>query len=55
MRRRTSILMTTTALLAATAAQAQETVYDLGTLVLSGSLSPVELGRTGSSIEIVEG
>ncbi|RKF13593.1 TonB-dependent receptor [Roseovarius spongiae] len=36
-----------------TAAQAQQT-YDLGTIVLSSSLSPVELGRTGASVEVLE-
>lgn len=55
MTRTYSILMTTTALLAAGMASAQEDAFDLGTLVLSSSLSPVEQGRTGTSIEVVDG
>ncbi|MFX0544575.1 TonB-dependent receptor plug domain-containing protein [Roseovarius sp. S1116L3] len=51
-----NILLTSTILTGAlaTAAQAQQT-YDLGTLVLSSSLTPVELGRTGATVEVVEG
>ncbi len=52
---RYSMLMASTAILAATALQAQEQPTDLGLLVVSGSLSPVEEGRTGSSIEVVNG
>ncbi|WP_138934180.1 TonB-dependent receptor plug domain-containing protein [Roseovarius arcticus] len=51
------ILLTSTILtgaLAATAATAQQT-YDLGTLVLSSSLTPVELGRTGATVEVLDG
>ncbi len=35
------------------AATAQQT-FDLGTIVLSSSLSPVELGRTGATVEVLE-
>ena len=51
------IFLTTTILtgaLSATAATAQQT-YDLGTIVLSSSLTPVELGRTGATVEVLEG
>ncbi|WP_324754731.1 TonB-dependent receptor plug domain-containing protein [Roseovarius sp. Pro17] len=51
------VLLTTTILtgaLSATAATAQQT-YDLGTIVLSSSLSPVERGRTGATVEVLEG
>ena len=51
------ILLTSTILtgaLAATAATAQQT-YDLGTLVLSSSLTPVERGRTGATVEVLDG
>ncbi|PVA11730.1 TonB-dependent receptor [Pelagivirga sediminicola] len=40
--------------LIANGAAAQQT-YDLGTLVLSSSLTPVELGRTGATVEVLEG
>jgi len=53
----TSTILTTSALsagLAATCASAQQT-FDLGTLVLSSSLSPVELGRTGATVEVLKG
>ncbi len=43
-----------TAGLIAAPAGAQQT-YDLGTIVLSSSLTPVELGRTGATIEVLEG
>jgi vitamin B12 transporter len=46
-------LSLTAALIASTAA-AQQT-FDLGTIVLSSSLSPVELGRTGATVEVLEG
>ncbi|MFD0858148.1 TonB-dependent receptor plug domain-containing protein [Roseovarius aquimarinus] len=35
-------------------AEAQQT-FDLGTIVLSSSLSPVERGRTGATVEVLEG
>ncbi|WP_316013235.1 TonB-dependent receptor plug domain-containing protein [Roseobacter sp. HKCCA0434] len=50
-----TLLLATTAAILATAAQAQDAPVDLGTLVLSGSLSPVAEGRTGASVEIVDG
>lgn len=37
-----------------TPALAQQT-FDLGTIALSSSLSPVELGRTGATVEVLEG
>jgi vitamin B12 transporter len=37
-----------------TPAFAQQT-FDLGTIALSSSLSPVELGRTGATVEVLEG
>ncbi len=37
-----------------TPATAQQT-YDLGTIALSSNLSPVELGRTGANVEVLEG
>ena len=40
--------------LISTSVVAQES-YDLGTIVLSPSLSPVELGRTGTTVEVLEG
>lgn len=43
-----------TAGLIAAPAGAQQT-YDLGTIVLSSSLTPVELGRTGATVEVLEG
>ena len=43
-----------TAGLIAAPAAAQQT-YDLGTIVLSSSLTPVELGRTGATVEVLEG
>lgn len=49
----TTILGATGALTVAPAA-AQQT-FDLGTIVLSSSLSPVELGRTGANVEVLEG
>ena len=50
------ILLTSTILTGAVAgaAHAQQT-FDLGTLVLSSSLTPVEQGRTGTSVDILEG
>ena len=51
------IFLTTTILtgaLSSAAATAQQT-YDLGTIVLSSSLTPVELGRTGATVEVLEG
>ncbi|HEY9038013.1 MAG TPA: TonB-dependent receptor [Roseovarius sp.] len=55
----TSTFLTATGLactgtLIANAAAAQQT-YDLGTIVLSSSLTPVELGRTGATVEVLEG
>ncbi|WP_255011256.1 TonB-dependent siderophore receptor [Roseovarius sp. M141] len=55
----TSTVLTATGLsftgaLIAAAAAAQQT-YDLGTIVLSSSLTPVELGRTGATVEVLEG
>lgn len=49
-------LMVTVALspLLLTPAVAQQT-FDLGTIALSSSLSPVELGRTGTTVEVLEG
>ncbi len=51
-----STLMATVALspLPLTSALAQQT-FDLGTIALSSSLSPVELGRTGTTVEVLEG
>ena len=50
-----STLMATVALspLLLTPAVAQQT-FDLGTIALSSSLSPVELGRTGTTVEVLE-
>ena len=51
------ILLTSTILtgaFVATASTAQQT-YDLGTLVLSSSLTPVERGRTGATVEVLDG
>ncbi|WP_281967918.1 TonB-dependent receptor plug domain-containing protein [Roseovarius nanhaiticus] len=50
------ILLTSTILTGALAgaAHAQQT-FDLGTIVLSSSLTPVELGRTGATVEVLEG
>ncbi len=55
----TSTFLTATGLactgtLIANPAAAQQT-YDLGTIVLSSSLTPVELGRTGATVEVLEG
>lgn len=51
-----SILLTSTALagLATTPAFA-ENIYDLGEIVLSPSLSPVDASRTGASVDLIEG
>lgn len=49
----TSTILTASGLTAAPGV-AQQT-YDLGTIVLSSSLSPVELGRTGATVEVLEG
>jgi len=49
-----TILSCAVGVTAATGAFAQQT-YDLGTIVLSSSLTPTELGRTGASVEVLEG
>lgn len=54
MKRKTLGLLATSTALIATSLAAQET-YDLGTIALSSSLSPVELGRTGTTVEVLEG
>lgn len=51
---RTFYLLSTTALLLAAPAVAQEP-FDLGELVLSGSLTPVARSATGASVEILSG
>ena len=55
MTRTYSILMATTAVLAAGTAAAQETPFDLGTLLLSPSLSPTDANRTGATVEVIDG
>jgi vitamin B12 transporter len=50
----TTTILTATGALCIAPAAAQQT-YDLGTIVLSSSLTPVELGRTGASVDVLEG
>lgn len=50
-----SILMASTAVLTAATAQAQEAPVDLGTLILSGGLSPVEEQAFGRSASVITG
>src|SRR5690606_6795443 len=52
MRHKTLGLLAASTALIATSGAAQET-YDLGTIVLSSSLSPVELGHTGTTVEVL--
>ena len=49
------LLILAAAGLSAAAAQAQDTPFVLGTIVLSPSLTPVELGSTGANVEVLEG
>ncbi|QYX55708.1 TonB-dependent receptor [Roseovarius sp. SCSIO 43702] len=46
-------LMGTSALTLVQAATAQE-AFDLDTIIVSGSLTPVEAGRSGASVEVIE-
>ncbi len=48
-------LLTTTSLIATPALAQEGELFDLGQIVLSTSLSPVERGRTGATVEVLEG
>ncbi|WP_272010581.1 TonB-dependent receptor plug domain-containing protein [Roseovarius sp. ZX-A-9] len=52
-RQHSVIFATATAMLAAPALA--EEVYDLGTIVVSGSLSPTERSHTGATVEVLQG
>lgn len=49
-----AIFMATTTILAGGNALAQEEPVDLGTLLLSPSLSPTEANRTGATVEVID-
>ncbi|MEM6374460.1 MAG: TonB-dependent receptor, partial [Pseudomonadota bacterium] len=55
MKRTLSILMASTAVLTAATAQAQEEPVDLGTLILSGGLTPVEADAYGRASTVITG